>query len=105
MKYAHDAYINALIERRCKHGPTPLLLAAHKCHYSIIEYLISGKENRRNIRSDITATDDDGDTAVHLVAASLDKLTEVPNERDSPEIYKVLWFVSYVFLQLIAFHF
>lgn len=97
MKHAAEAYVHALIERRCKHGFTPLLLATLKCNYSIVEFLISSKANQRNIRPDVTAKDDDGDTAVHLVAATLDMLREVPCQRDSPEIYKVLLVLKKLF--------
>ena len=73
---------NYFLEKTCKSGLTPLLLAAAKGHYSIVELLVNKKAN-------VKAVDANGDTAVHVLALTLDTISDVPVKRDCPDIFRV----------------
>ncbi len=68
---------------------TPLLLAVYCGHHALVELLVERGE------VDVKATDEDGDTAVHIAAIRLENLKEKPKERTSPAIFKVGTYESY----------
>lgn len=70
------------LEKQSKLALTPLLVASGKGQYDIVEYLVKNNAN-------VAARDQDGDTAVHLIAMLLHNLKDKPMESDESEIYKV----------------
>ncbi|XP_014603514.1 PREDICTED: E3 ubiquitin-protein ligase MIB2 [Polistes canadensis] len=76
----------AKVDLRNNRGQTALHLATSQAHWSLIELLI-------DYNADITNTDEDGDTALHIaVAKSPNQPSTIPTpecSRDSPIIYGI----------------
>lgn len=72
----------AEIDLRNNRNQTALLLAVSQGHCDVIELLVKLKAN-------INATDEDEDSALHIVLMKRSHLSGDVNQRDSPEIYTI----------------
>lgn len=79
-----------LLEAKDHSGATALLIACKDKDYAMIELLVDSG-------ADVKAVDQNGNTAILLSASSPDP-DEIPTNEISPAIFKVKYFLKFVFL-------